>query len=317
VLETLGRELPLLAVVGPTAVGKSAVAAECVRLCDNAFELVSCDSMQVYRGMDIGTAKPTADEQRETPVHLIDVVDPDQEFTLVDYKKCADRAFQEIRSRGKMPLLVGGTGLYMRSVTTVLDIPAAPPNQELRDKWSAFAETHGQQALYDELRSCDAETADRVHPNDRKRIIRALEVFQLTNVPMSEWHRRNREIHMEIPCLIVGLRQERQALVAKINERVESMMEMGFLGEVRGLLDRGYGPDLKSMQGLGYKQLCRALDGSLIIDAAVEEIKQQTRSYARRQMIWFRGDSRTQWVDVDGKNPHEIAMTITKLAGFA
>jgi tRNA dimethylallyltransferase len=294
------------AIVGPTGIGKTA-AAVCLAQSIGA-EIISADSMQVYRHMDVGTAKPTPDELERARFHLVDVAEPDQEWTLADFQNAAEAKRNEILGRGKLPLIVGGTGLYVRAITSQLDIPTVAPDEEFRAAKRAFAEEQGNEALHAELAAIDPTAAARIHVNDVKRIVRALEVFHVQGETISDLHARNQETARHDPVIIVGMNyRDRRALYARIDTRVDQMIQNGFEGEVRTLLDRGYTPDLKPMQALGYRHMVRYLAGETNLENAVLEMKQDTRHFARRQLIWFRGDARVQWIEVDGLSAGEVA----------
>ena len=298
-----------IALVGPTASGKTAVGIRLAQLL--SAEIVSADSMQVYRHMDIGTAKPTAAEQHEAAFHAISVADPDDEWTLADYQRSSGRACHEIAVRGHVPLIVGGTGLYIRSLTTQLDIPVAPPDEEYRQKWREFAETHGNPALLAEVARIDPETAARLHVNDIGRQIRALEVYAATGRTMTALHTENQAKQPAEHPQIFGLRfTDRELLYRRISLRVEQMLAEGFLDEVRSLLNAGYSAALKPMLSLGYRHMTAFLSGDTDWNTAVETMTQDTRRFAKRQMIWFRGDPRVQWLDADGLPAEQLAETI-------
>ena len=294
------------AVVGPTAVGKTAVGVILAQRL--GAEIISADSMQVYRRMDIGTAKPTPAERARAPFHVVDVVDPDEEWSLADFQAHGERAAAETTGRGHRVLIVGGTGLYVRALTTRLDIPNVPPDEPARARWRALAATQGNAALQAELARVDPAAAARIHGNDVKRMVRALEVQAATGVPLSEWHARNRAQGMAQDVRLFGLNlADRDALYARIEDRVDQMLADGFLDEVRGLLGAGYGRDLKPMQALGYRHLAVYLAGEWDWETAVRELKRDTRRFAKRQLIWFRADPRVQWIDADGKTPAHLA----------
>jgi tRNA dimethylallyltransferase len=298
-----------IALVGPTASGKTAVG---VLLAERlGAEIVSADSMQVYRRMDIGTAKPTAEEQSQAVFHAINVINPNEEWTLADYQQLSEAACRTIAERGKTPLIVGGTGLYVRALTTLLDIPAAPPDEDLRQRWREFAETHGNEALLKEVAGIDPETAARLHVNDIGRQIRALEVHAATGRTLTELHTENRAKPTSESPKLFGLRfLDRELLYQRINSRVKAMLTDGLLAEVQSLLDNGYSPSLKPMQSLGYRHMTAFLRGDCGLDTAVETMKQDTRRFAKRQMIWFRGDPRVHWLDADGLTPEQLADNI-------
>lgn len=297
--------------VGPTASGKTAVG---ILLAQRlGAEIVSADSMQVYRQMDIGTAKPTPDEQRQAVFHALDAADPDQEWTLADYQRLGEAACDKAAERGQIPLIVGGTGLYVRALTTRLDIPAAPPDENLRARWRGFAQEHGNEALLAEVRKIDPQTAARLHVNDIGRQIRALEVYAATGRTLSDLHAENQANQGIAQPLLYGLHfADRGQLYARIDSRVDAMIAAGFLSEVRHLRDCGYSATLKPMQALGYKQLNTFLAGDMPWDAAVAEMKQETRRFSKRQLIWFRGDKRVRWIDADDRTPEELADEISR-----
>lgn len=294
-----------IALVGPTASGKTAVGIHlAARL---GAEIVSADSMQVYRQMDIGTAKPTLDEQRAAVFHAINVADPDQDWTLADYQRLGDAACQDIAVRGHVPLIVGGTGLYVRALTTRLDIPVAPPDEAVRAKWREFAETNGNAALLAEVARVDPDTAARLHVNDIGRQIRALEVYSATGQTLTELHAENRARQSGESPLLFGLAfTDRERLYERIDSRVDQMLRDGLPGEVRGLLERGYSAALKPMQSLGYRHMTAFLSGEMNWEASVAAMKQDTRRFAKRQMIWFRGGKHVQWVTADGKSAEQL-----------
>ena len=295
-----------IALVGPTAAGKTAVG---IHLAAHlGAEIVSADSMQVYRHMDIGTAKPTAEERRQAAFHAIDAADPDEDWTLTDHQSLGDEACRAIMGREKVPLIVGGTGLYVRALTTVLEVPTAPPDEALRAQLREFAETNGNAALLARVAAIDPETAMRLHVNDIGRQIRALEVHAVGGRTLTELHAENRARQPQEQPLLFGLNfADRALLYRRIDDRVDQMLAEGLLDEVRGLLARGYYAALKSMQSLGYRHMTAFLASEMSLDLTVALIKQDTRRFARRQLIWFRGDPRVQWISADGKPAEQIA----------
>ncbi|MGO8671827.1 MAG: tRNA (adenosine(37)-N6)-dimethylallyltransferase MiaA [Capsulimonadaceae bacterium] len=303
-----------VALVGPTAVGKTAVG---VRLAETLRgEIVSADSVQVYRRLDIGAAKPTVDERSRARFHLVDVVDPDRDWTLADAQSAGAEARREIEGRGALPLIVGGTGLYIRALTTDLDIPTVPPDESVRRHWRDVALERGNAYVHAELARVDGPSAARIHVNDLKRVIRALEVHSAIGVPLSELHARNQAERRDDRSIVIGLNwADRRELYARIERRVDQMMADGLLEEVRGLLTDGYGSALRSMQSLGYRQMCAALVGECTLDEAVDKLKRETRHFARRQLIWFRGDKRVQWIFVDGMSVDDVAAEAAGIIG--
>ncbi len=285
--------------LGPTASGKTACAIQAAgRL--NA-EIISADSIQVYRGMSIGSAKPTKEEMRGIPHHLLDVADPDKgDFSVAMFQRFAAACIRDIHARGKFPLVVGGTGLYINALTYPLAFLAVPGNPEIRQALEREEEAAPGSA-YTRLKEVDPVSASRLHENDRKRAIRALEVYLSSGRTMSSFgtdfaNESNREAPYD--PVIVGLSMERELLYARINRRVDMMLQAGLVDEARALYDAGLPVTLPAIQGLGYRQLYRYFDGDCTLLEAAEAIKQQTRHFAKRQMTWFRRDGRIQWIPV-------------------
>lgn len=297
--ERKGRRCPdiLVVIVGPTAVGKTDVSIEvAARL---GGEVVSCDSMQVYRYMDIGTAKPSPSERARVTHHLIDVVDPGEAFNVARFQERAQAAIDDITARGRIPLLVGGTGLYVKAVVDGFLFPWEGAAPELRRKLEEEAATHGAPALHARLVEIDPSAARRIHPNDARRIIRALEVYATTGRPISEMWRKSGEGKMRVDRLVmVGLVRDRDALYERIERRCDAMVREGLVEETRRLLERGYERALTARQALGYKEVVEHLRGRCSLEDAVEAIKRNTRRYAKRQLTWFRADPRIEWIDL-------------------
>lgn len=284
----------LVAIVGPTAVGKSHLAMLLAQTFDG--EIVSADSRQVYRYMDIGTAKPTPDERALIRHHLIDVVDPDEEFNLALYQEMAYQAVNSIHHRGKLAFLVGGSGLYIRSVVNGFRTPPTPPNPELRSRLEATAQNAGVGVLYDELKRLDPAAAQKINPRNIRRVIRALEVCQLAGKPFSQLQQSEPP---PFPILTIGLTTDRDDLYQRTDSRIDSMVERGWIDEVQGLLQTGYGLDLPSMSGVGYRQIGEFLQGKVDLSAAIQRIKFETHRIVRHQYAWFRRDDpRIHWFDV-------------------
>jgi len=284
----------LLVILGPTAVGKSALS---MRL-GQAFggEIISADSRQIYRYMDIGTAKVTREERAQLPHHLIDLADPDEELTLAHYQRLAAEVIEEVWSRGKLPILVGGTGLYVRALTEGWTVPEVPPDRALRARLEEEARCLGPEALHGALAAVDPLAAQRIDPRNVRRVIRALEVYRRTGVPISA---QQAKVAPGYRLLKIGLTMERQALYRRIDERVERMIAQGLEAEVRGLLARGYGYELPSMSGLGYREIGQYLRGEATQEEAVALIKRHTRRFVRQQHNWFRlSDQTIHWFDV-------------------
>lgn len=287
----------IIALVGPTGSGKTKTA---IQLCKELnAEIVSMDSMQIYRGMDIGTAKPTQDELADAPHHMIDVADPSQIFTVSMYREMACKVIDDILSRGKLPLLVGGTGLYLQAISYDMALGEMGADSKLRDELNQIASKHeGPLELHNRLKSVDPATAERLHPNDVRRVIRALEIFETSGKSRSEQENLPRA---EGPyhVLVYGLSLPREQMYARINSRVDRMISDGLVKEVQSLLDKGIEPTSEggAMQAIGYKEIVSALRGDLTLDQAIALIKQSSRRYAKRQWTWFRHDQRTQWFD--------------------
>lgn len=281
----------LIAILGPTAVGKSALALKLAQ--ELRGEIVSADSRLVYRGMDLGTAKPTIDEQRRVPHHLIDLVNPDESFTLAEYQPLAYAAIAQIHARGNVPLLVGGTGLYVRAVLEGLSIPRVKPNLGRR----AELERRDAAALYARLQELDPLAAARIDPKNKRRVIRAIEVSESAGAPISALQKFTAPNYH---VLRIGLTMPREQLYARINARVDQMIAQGLIAEVQGLIDRGYSADLPSMSGLGYRQIAAYLQGKTARAAAIEILKRDTRRFVHHQYSWFRlADARIHWFDVN------------------
>ena len=286
----------LLCVLGPTAVGKTEIAIQLAQRLN--AEIISVDSRQIYRQMDIGTAKPTSEEQQLARHHLIDCVDISQPFSVADYQRLADAAIADIQNRGKRVLLVGGAGLYFRAVVDGLfEGPGADPI--LRERLEGEAAQHGADALHGRLRACDPVSADRIHPNNIVRVIRALEVYELTGTPMSELQQQWHPEKQRYPFIAFCLTMPRARLYRRIEQRVDAMLTNRLVAEVESLLAAGYGRDTVALQSFGYKELIAYLNGECTYMEAILQLKQNTRRFAKRQLTWFRKDTRIEWIDTD------------------
>lgn len=298
---------PLVVILGPTGVGKSQLALRLARRLDG--EILSADSRQVYRYMDIGTAKPSLEERKLVPHHLIDLVDPDEEFNLALFLELTNRKLEEVRSRGRIPLLVGGTGLYIWAFLEGWRLPPAPPNLELRKELEERARVEGIDSLHQELWEVDPEAAQKIDPRNVKRVIRALEVYRVCGRRFSELSQRS---PLRAGTLIIGLHLPRPELYRRIDLRVEEMIRKGLVEEVHWLLEQGYSPSLPSMSGVGYRQICQYLQGGLSLPEAVQRIKYETHRFARHQYAWFRlEDERIHWLEV-GKKVEEQALKLIR-----
>lgn len=286
----------VVVITGPTASGKSSIALKLALRFD--AEIVNVDSMQVYRGMDVGTAKLRPEERQGIPHHLLDVVEPDEEFNAALYRSHAMRAIHDIRERGRHPFVVGGTGLYIRSLLGGL-VACPPVDPALRDRLRRECEQQGCAVLHGRLRELDPESAGRIHPHDRVRILRALEIIQLSRKPLSTARRMHAFSERPFRELKICLQMEREELYHRINERCLCMIEGGLIGETEGLLRKGFSPDLKSMKSLGYRHVVRFLQGDWDCGTAVRELQADTRRYAKRQLTWFRADPEMIWLHAE------------------
>lgn len=287
----------LICIAGPTASGKTGLAVALAKALNG--EVVSCDSMQIYRGMDVGTAKPTPAEMQGVPHHLLDVADPGEDFSVGRYVRLATEAITDIHSRGRTAIVAGGTGLYLDSLVKGEEF--APPSREGERKFlEDAAEQKGIEYVYDMLMEADPETAERLHLSDRKRIIRAMEVFLITGLPLS-WHiAQSRQRPPRYRPAWLGLNfRDRAKLYARIDARVDQMLAQGLEQEVQRLLDAGVDPQTTAMQAIGYKELASALRGECTVEEAASRIKQASRNYAKRQLTWFRRNDKIRWIYPD------------------
>lgn len=276
----------MISILGPTAVGKSKTAIELAQIING--EIISADSMQVYRGMDIGTAKVPLNERAGIPHHLIDIRDPDEPWTVSDFIGQTNELTDEIEGRGKTPIIVGGTGLYLWTLFEGYNFPIASANKEIRERLAK----EPLNALYDRLRSVDPAAASKIHPNDKKRVIRALEVYELTGKPISALQKRS---FAGSEPILIGLNLPREELYKRIDARVDEMIAKGLIEEVQSLLAKGYGKELPSFQALGYKEVCAFLDHKWDREEMIMELKKRTRHFVRRQMTWFKRFKGAAW----------------------
>lgn len=289
---------PIFVIAGPTASGKTAVALHVAR--ELGAEIVGADSMQVYRHLNIGTDTPTPEQLGDVRHHMLDMVDPDQPYDVASFSRDADEAISEISARGRRVLLVGGTGLYIRVLLRGLQA-GPPPSPDIREEICSRARRLGWPSLHEELREVDPTSAQKLHPNDGVRILRALEVHRQSGIPMSEWQQRHRFSSPRYPSMTVALDRPREDLAKRIAVRVEEMVGRGFVAEVENLLKKGYPPDLKPMQGLGYRRICEHLAGVSSLGEAIDQIASDTRKLAKRQRTWFNGDPDLEWVAPDSE----------------
>ncbi|MCF8110270.1 MAG: tRNA (adenosine(37)-N6)-dimethylallyltransferase MiaA [Desulfobacteraceae bacterium] len=286
----------IVVICGPTGIGKTRLSLALARKLNGG--IVSADSMQIYRYMDIGTAKPDAAELATAPHYMINVADPDEPYDAARYAEEARDAVAGLEKQNKLPLIIGGTGLYIKALLHGL-FQVSPSRPQLRQRLRSEAGLKGSRYLHDRLAACDPEAAGRIHPNDTYRIIRALEVYQVTGRPISEYQQNHGFADSPFCALKIGLCIERQELYERINRRVEKMIAGGLLNEVRGLLEKGYGPELKPMQSLGYRHMTDYLHAKLSWQDAVDQMKRDTRRYAKRQLVWFRKDPEIIWTSPD------------------
>ena len=298
----------VIVIAGPTASGKTTLAVDLARSLSG--EIVNADAMQVYRSMDIGTAKPTHEEQRGIPHHMLDVVNPDEDFNAAIYRRMALPIVNEICSTGKTCLVVGGTGLYIRGLIGGL-MESPPSDPELRKRLRMDSEIHGTAKLHEKLKTLDPERAESIHPNDEVRIIRAIEINSLSDLRSSDLMKRHGFRERSLNALKLCLDVEREALYHRINERSVNMTDMGLIEETRDLLKMGYSPDLKSMKAIGYRHMIRYLKGEWSLEETITKLKRDTRRYAKRQLTWFKSESGVIWVD-----PKDLDMVIKRIRLF-
>jgi tRNA dimethylallyltransferase len=302
----------IVVICGPTGVGKTAAAVELAR--HFSGQIIGADSMQVYKFMDIGTAKPSAEEQARVVHHMIDIIEPDESFDAARYAELAGTKIFELGRQKIMPFVVGGTGLYIKALlhglfdTEVFDA-------DVRRRLKQEADAHGIKCLHERLGRLDAESAKRLHPNDSYRIIRALEVVETTGKPISGYHREHGFTDQPFEALKIALNMDRAVLYARINQRVDAMIAAGFLEEVKSLLARGYSADLKSMQSIGYRHMVDFIQGSSGWEACVRTLKRDHRRYAKRQLTWFGADPQIIWKDA--AQVEEIKLLVEKFVGEA
>ena len=289
----------IIIICGPTGIGKTAAAIDVAQHFNG--QIVGADSMQIYKYMDIGTAKPTAEEQARVVHHMVDIVEPDEGFDAAQYAERARAKIIELGEKQIRPFVVGGTGLYIKALLYGL-FDAQVSDPEVRQRLKKEADAHGIEFLYERLSRLDPETAKRLHPNDTYRILRALEVADSTGQAISTHHQKHGFLEQPFQSLRIGLCLDRDVLYERINQRVDAMMSAGFLDEVKGLLAKGYGADLKSMQSIGYRHMVDCLEDRLSWEECVRTIKRDHRRYAKRQLTWFGADSEIIW-----KTPGQVA----------
>ena len=285
----------VIVIVGPTASGKTALSIELAKQIKG--EIVSCDSMQIYKDMNIGSAKPSLEEMQGIKHYMIDIVEPDKRFSVAEYKKQAEQAIEEILSKGKMPIVIGGTGLYADSLIYGIEYPEIEFDKNYRNELENIANSkEGLSNLYEKAKVIDSKAIEKISPNDKKRILRILEIYHSTGKTKTELEAESRKNEVKYDYRVFVINMDRQILYNRINKRVEIMIENGLIEEVKNLLDK-YKEFPTAMQGLGYKEVVEYLNGYLTKDEMIEKIKQETRRYAKRQLTWFRKNKNTIWID--------------------
>ena len=290
----------IILIVGPTASGKTFASVEIARYINS--EIISADSMQIYRHMDIGTAKVTEEEKKGILHHMIDIANPDDSYTVSEFKDGVERIIERLHSENKIPVIAGGTGLYVNSIIYDLDFSNTVSDPVIRQEFEGLLEEKGKEHLHEILESIDPVSAGKIHCNNVKRVIRALEVYRITGVPFSEQNTDFRKNSKQYDFIIIGLDMDRKILYERINERVDEMIEAGLVEEVEYLMKNGYNKDLQSMQGIGYKEIAGFLDSEITLEESVRLIKRNSRRLAKRQFTWFRPDNRIKWINVDPEN---------------
>ena len=302
----------LIVLVGPTAIGKTELSLTLAK--EFGCEIISMDSMQVYKYMDIGTAKPTQEERSTVPHHLVDFVDPADEYNVSRFVSDARSSIEKIQNHNRLPMIVGGTGLYLRGLLEgIFEMVSVPEN--IRERLEETARERGLHYLFEKLTEYDPESAERLHPNDRQRVMRALEIYYTTGAPWSkhlkEQQKQKEESKREFKTVKIGLHRDREILYERINRRVDIMVEQGLLAEVENLLSMGYTPELNSMQSLGYKHMLNYIDSTWNWEEALRLLARDTRHYAKRQLTWFGRDPEIQWFE-----PDETEHIVTTINNF-
>jgi len=301
--------IPLIIIVGPTAVGKTELGIRIAKQLNG--EIISGDSVQVYRHLNIGSAKPTVEERQGIPHFLIDELDLDEPFTVALFREYAQRYIREIRERNHIPIVVGGTGLYIRSLLDPFEF-CQSGSEQIRQKWDAFLKVHGKVALHNALKERDPVTAAKLHPHDTVRIIRALEIYELTGKPKSEQVPDHNKIYppLDPSILYLGLHAPREALYERINKRCVKMIDQGLIEETAKILQSGYSPHLKPLQSIGYRHAIWYLHGKVTHDEMLRLLQRDTRRFAKRQLTWFKRDPRIRWFDITAQSLEEIVMEV-------
>ena len=284
----------VIVICGPTASGKTALSIELAKKING--EIISCDSMQIYKYMDIGTAKPTLEEQKEVKHHLIDFVEPNQRYSVAEYKKDAEKSIEEILSKGKTPIIVGGTGLYVDSLIYGIEYPEIELDEEYRKQLEKEIEEKGLESLYNKAKEIDSKAMEKISPNDKKRIMRVVEIYKATGKTKTEQEIESRTHEVKYDYKVFAIKMDREKLYERINKRVDLMVRKGLIEEVQNILKK-YDKFPTAMQGLGYKEVVEYLDGKTTKEEMIDKIKMQTRRYAKRQITWFKKNKQTVWIE--------------------
>lgn len=311
-MEALDKKEKLVVLLGPTAVGKTKTSIELAKKFDG--EIISGDSMQIYKGMDIGTAKITPQEMEGIPHHLIDIKLPYESFSVAEFQKLVREKITDITSRGKLPMIVGGTGLYIQSVIYDYQFSDAPSDEEFRDRLEKRVQIEGNEVIYQELKEVDPEGARNIHPNNIRRVIRALEIIHCTGKTMSQFQ-EGQSPNLLYETAIIGLTMERDQLYDRINRRVDLMMDQGLLEEVESFFRSGL-KDCQSIQAIGYKELYEYFAHQIPLDEAIENLKQNSRRYAKRQLTWFRNKMEVQWFDMTNVDQQAFPKKIDEISTY-
>ncbi|MFW6281700.1 MAG: tRNA (adenosine(37)-N6)-dimethylallyltransferase MiaA [bacterium] len=295
---------PLLVILGPTAVGKTDLSLEISKKYKG--EIISADSMQIYRKMNIGTAKIKPNEMNNIKHHMIDIINPDEDFSVAEYQEMVDQLIPEIIKRGSLPIMVGGTGLYIKSVVQGFIFPDMDTDFKLRKKLEEQAEKFGNEYIHKKLRNIDPELAERLHPNDLRRIIRGIEIYKVTGHTTTYFKKKQEKFPPRYNTLKIGLKRDRQELYKRINQRVDIMIEQGLVDEVKELINFGYNTESTAFQGLGYKEIVSYFENECSLDEAVRILKRDTRHFAKRQLTWFRRDHEIKWINLTNKTKTNV-----------
>lgn len=312
-MEKLGSKEKVLVLIGPTAVGKTKLSIELAKMYNG--EIISGDSMQIYKGMDIGTAKIKQEEMEGVPHHLIDIRNPEDSFSVAEFQQMVREKIKEITGKGKLPMIVGGTGLYIQSVIYDYQFSDAPSDERIRQQLEEKAESEGYEALHHQLKQVDSESAEKIHPNNVRRVVRALEIYHCTGKTMTEYQ-ENQSLELLYDTALIGLTMDRDQLYERINNRVDVMLAEGLLEEVERLFRSGL-KDCQSIQAIGYKEWFDYFNGRIGFEEAIENLKQNSRRYAKRQLTWFRNKMDVMWFDMTNvNNSAQLSKKINEISTY-